>query len=85
MSDVVNVNLKEDDSVQKVIEQTAQKLQNKYKKKRNVNESLLYKKTKWYRALSITLNVLCLIVVIYRKVKAGIFSEGRTYAYTEVL
>ena len=64
MSDVVNVNLKEDDSVQKVIEQTAQKLQNKYKKKRNVNESLLYKKTKWYRALSITLNVLCLIVVI---------------------
>ena len=64
MSDVVNVNLKEDDSVQKVIEQTAQKLQNKYKKKRDVKESLLYKKTKWYKAISITLNVLCLIVVI---------------------
>ena len=60
---VVNVKIKEDNSVKKAIEDTAKRLQGKYSKKRKVNEKLLYKKSKWLNALTIVLNVLCIIVV----------------------
>ena len=57
---VVNVKIKEDNSVKKAIEDTAKRLQGKYSKKRKVNEKLLYKKSKWLNALTIVLNVLCI-------------------------
>lgn len=61
---VVNVKIKEDNSVKKAIEDTAKRLQGKYSKRRKVNEKLLYKKSKWLNALTIVLNVLCIIVVL---------------------
>lgn len=65
MEDVVNVNIKHDDSVEKLIEKTAQKLQNKYNKKRNVNEKLLIKKKSGFvRVTSIIFNILCTILVV---------------------
>ena len=41
----VNVIVKEDDSIDRKIKSTALKLQNKYNKKRKINEKLLKKKT----------------------------------------
>lgn len=61
---VVNVKIKEDNSVKKAIEDTAKRLQGKYSKRRKVNEKLLYKKSKWLNALTIVLNILCIIVVL---------------------
>ena len=61
---VVNVKVKEDDSVRRAIEETAKKLQGKYAKKRKINEKLLYKRSKWLSALTIALNVLCVIIVL---------------------
>ena len=61
---VVNVKVKEDNSVRRAIEETAKKLQGKYAKKRKINEKLLYKRSKWLSALTIALNVLCVIIVL---------------------
>ena len=61
---VVNVKVKEDNSVRRAIEETAKKLQGKYTKKRKINEKLLYKRSKWLSALTIALNVLCVIIVL---------------------
>ena len=59
MSEVVNVVIKEDDSIAKKIEKTAQKLGKKYGKTRYVNEKALLKGTSiWRRIFSIAVDVL---------------------------
>lgn len=61
--DVVNVKIKQDDSVQKLIEKTAQKLQNKYSKKRKVNEKLLKSRNRGMEIISRILSILCIVLV----------------------
>lgn len=61
--DVVNVKIKQDDSVQKLIEKTAQKLQNKYSKKRKINEKLLKSKNRGMEIISRILSILCIVLV----------------------
>ena len=61
---VLNINVKEDDSVKRAIEDVARRLQGKYTKKRKINEKLLAPRSKWFRALTIILNILCIIVIV---------------------
>ncbi len=61
--DVVNVNIKQDDSVQKLIEKTAKNLQNKYSKKRKVNEKLLKSRNRGMEIISRVLSILCIVLV----------------------
>lgn len=61
--DVVNVNIKQDDSVQKLIEKTAKNLQNKYSKKRKVNERLLKSRNRGMEIISRVLSILCIVLV----------------------
>ncbi len=63
--DVVPINIKNDDSVQRVIDKTAQKLQNKYSKKRNINEKILKHRSKFLEIVSRILSVICIAIVIF--------------------
>ncbi len=63
--DVVQVNIKNDDSVQKLIDKTAHKLQSKYSKKRVVNEKILKHRKRWMDVLSKILSVVCVVVVAF--------------------
>ncbi|MBR1890432.1 MAG: hypothetical protein IJ817_01940 [Clostridia bacterium] len=61
----VNVIIKEDDSVEKLLNKTAKSLQKKYSKKRKINEKLLRKKTPLQKTFSIIGDVLCGILVLF--------------------
>jgi len=59
----VNVVTKEDYSVQKKLQKTADSLRRKYTHKRKINEKLLRKKTPFQKTLSIFWNTLCILMV----------------------
>ena len=66
MQNYVNVVVKEDDSVQRKLQKTADKLHSKYNKKRKINEKyLLKKKTGWRRVVSIISNVILTILCVF--------------------
>lgn len=60
----VNVIIKEDDSVDKLIKKTAKNLQRKYSQKRKINEKFLKKKTPLQKTFSIVGDVLCALIVL---------------------
>jgi len=60
--DQVHVIVKEDDSIRRKIESIALKLQNKYNKKRKINEKLIKKKTPFQRVISAIVNIFCTVV-----------------------
>lgn len=61
----VKVIVKESDDVQKMLSQTASKLQEKYNKKRKINERLLKEQTKPKKVISIIFDVVCFVLVIF--------------------
>lgn len=61
----IKVIIKEDDSVQKMLNKTAKSLQKKYAKKRKINEKLLKKKTPLQKTFSIIGDVLCVVLVLF--------------------
>ena len=63
--DIVPLNIKNDDSVQRLIDKTAQKLQNKYYKKRKINENLLGSKSRGMEIFSRFLSIVCIIIVAF--------------------
>ena len=63
--DLVDVVVKEDKSVEKLINRKAKDLQQKYTKKRRINEKLLKKQTPLRRTFSIIGDVLCVILVVF--------------------
>lgn len=63
--DIVPIKMKNDDSVQKLIDKTARKLQNKYFKKRKINENFLKHKNKGMEIVSRVLSVVCILVVVF--------------------
>lgn len=65
MENLVPINVVEDNSVQRAIERTAIKLQNKYNKKRKINEKFLKKKSVAQKVFSIIFDVVCFILVIF--------------------
>ena len=60
----VNVRIKEDDSVEKLLSKKAKDLQSKYDKKRKINEDFLKKKTPLQKTFSIILDVFCVFCVL---------------------
>jgi hypothetical protein len=64
MTNLVDVNVVEDDSVAKALEKTALSLKNKYSKKRKINERALKKKTPLQTAFSIVFDCICAVLVI---------------------
>ena len=61
--DIDNSKEKKNEPVQKVIDKTAQKLQQKYSKTRKINEHLLQCRHKWLKILSQVLSGVCAIFV----------------------
>lgn len=63
---VMNIVVTEDDSVDKKLKQVEKKLQNKYKKKRNINENFLKKSSNvWQKILSVLLNFICVVACLF--------------------
>ena len=64
----VDVAIKEDDSVEKLLSKTAKSLQRKYAKHRQVNEALLKPKTTKQKILSICADIACVILVLFASI-----------------
>ena len=64
MTDLVNVIVKEDDSIEKQLNKTAKKLKRKYTKKRRINEKLLAKKSPVEKVFSGIFTALCILMVV---------------------
>ena len=64
MSEVLNVIVKEDDSVSKKLTKRALKLQEKYYKKRKINEFFLRKKTPIQKAMTILVDFFAVMLAV---------------------
>lgn len=65
MSTADNVTIIEDDSVERAIKKVAKKLDSKYSKKRKINEWFLKEFTGVKKCLSIVLNILFIVIIIF--------------------
>ena len=65
MGSPIKVNVKEDNSVEKLLDKTAEKLQNKYEKQRKINMAFLKKPALWQSIALVVLQVLCIIIVLF--------------------
>ncbi|MBE7076498.1 MAG: hypothetical protein E7374_01235 [Clostridiales bacterium] len=65
MNKYVNVIMKEDGSVDKVLQKTADKLRDKYTKKRKINEKILnfQRKNAFTKTVSIIFDIICVLMV----------------------
>lgn len=63
-SELVNVYVHEDDSVQKKLTKRAIKLQKKYYRRRKINERFFAKKSPIKKAISVTFDVVCVLVAV---------------------
>lgn len=64
MDDVLNISIKNDTSVQRLIAKNAKSLERKYTKKRKVNENLLKERTPARMAFAIIFDVLCVLLLL---------------------
>ncbi len=65
MDNLVEINVVEDDSVKRVIEKTAKKLENKYSKKRKINERILNHDDKKINVFSSIVNIICGLFIFF--------------------
>ena len=61
----VNIVVKEDNSVNKLLSRTAKSLKKKYQKQRKINESFLKPKTPLQKTVSLASNIFCAILTIF--------------------
>ena len=65
IENLVEINVVEDDSVKRVIEKTAKKLENKYSKKRKINERILNHDDKKINVFSSIVNIICGLFIFF--------------------
>ena len=61
----INVVVKDDDSIDKLLSKTARHLQKKYSKQRSINEKYLKTKTPLQKTVSFFANLVCVILTVF--------------------
>lgn len=77
MEKLVNVNIKEDDSVIKLLNKKASRLSKKYNKQRKIDTKLLKPKSKLQKCLVIIFDVVCAVMVLFSSILCFVTINAR--------